>query len=77
MQPTPHRKARSAVKVPPDYADLKQPLSVMPHNVEGAFINANPGLSRGAIAISCARKRDRSAAVPIERSAISRLPGNR
>ena len=51
------RKARAAVKIPPDYADLKQPLSVTPRNVEDAFINANPGLSRSAIAISCARKR--------------------
>jgi len=51
------RKARAAVKIPPDYADLKQPLSVTPRNVEDAFINANAGLSRGAIAIGCARKR--------------------
>jgi ribonuclease T2 len=51
------RKARTAVKIPPDYADLKQPLSVTPRNVEDAFINANAGLSRGAIAIGCARKR--------------------
>jgi ribonuclease T2 len=51
------RKARVAVKIPPDYADLKQPLSVTPRNVEDAFINANPGLLRGAIAIGCARKR--------------------
>ena len=26
------RKARAAVKIPPDHADLKQPLSVTPHN---------------------------------------------
>jgi ribonuclease T2 len=51
------RKARAAVKIPPDYADLKQPLSVTPRNVEDAFINANAGLSQGAIAIGCARKR--------------------
>jgi ribonuclease T2 len=51
------RKARAAVKIPPDYADLKQPLSVTPRNVEDAFINANAGMSRGAIAIGCARKR--------------------
>src|SRR5436190_11573477 len=51
------RKARAAVKIPPDYADLKQPLSITPRNVEDAFINANAGLSRGAIAIGCARKR--------------------
>jgi len=51
------RKARAAVKIPPDYTDLKQPLSVTPRDVEDAFISANPGLPRSAIAISCARKR--------------------
>src|SRR6516164_1427838 len=51
------RKARGAVKIPPDYTDLKQPLSVTPRDVEDAFISANPGLPRSAIAISCARKR--------------------
>jgi len=51
------RKARAAVKIPPDYADLKEPLDVTPQNVEDAFIKANPGLSRGAIAIGCSRRR--------------------
>ena len=51
------RKARAAVKIPPDYADLKEPLEVTPQNVEEAFIKANPGLSRGAIAIGCSRRR--------------------
>ena len=51
------RKARAAVKIPPDYADLKEPLEVTPQNVEDAFIKANPGLSRGAIAIGCSRRR--------------------
>src|SRR5215469_8899351 len=51
------RKARAAVKIPSDYADLKEPLGVTPQDVEDAFIKANPGLSRGAIAIGCARRR--------------------
>src|SRR6516225_9626789 len=51
------RKARAAVKIPSEYADLQKPLSVTPRDVEDAFINANPGLSPGAIAISCASKR--------------------
>ena len=51
------RKARAAVKIPSDYADLKDPLSVTPQEVEDAFIKANPGLSRGAITIGCARRR--------------------
>ena len=51
------RKARAVVKIPPDYADLKEPLGVTPGSVEDAFIKANPGLSRDAIAIGCARRR--------------------
>jgi ribonuclease T2 len=51
------RQARAAVKIPPEYADVQEPLSVTPRDVEDAFINANPGLSPRAIAISCARKR--------------------
>src|SRR5215467_3117653 len=51
------RKARQAVKIPPDYADLKDLLEVTPQNVEDAFIKANPGLSQGAIAIGCSRRR--------------------
>jgi ribonuclease T2 len=51
------RKARAAVKIPSDYADLKEPLGVTPQDVEDAFIEANPGLSRGAMAIGCARRR--------------------
>ena len=37
------RKARAAVKIPPEFTDLKEPLSVTPHAVEEAFIEANPG----------------------------------
>jgi ribonuclease T2 len=51
------RKAHAAVKIPSDYTDLKEPLGVTPQDVEDAFIKANPGLSRGAIAIGCARRR--------------------
>ena len=51
------RKARAAVKIPPEYVDLKAPLSVTPDAVEDAFIKANPGLSAKAIAVGCNRKR--------------------
>ena len=51
------RKARAAVKIPPDYTDVQEPLSVTPRDVEDAFIKANPGLSSRAIVIGCARKR--------------------
>jgi ribonuclease T2 len=51
------RKARAAVKIPPQYADLKQPLTVSPGAVEDDFIKANPGLTRSSIAVDCDRKR--------------------
>ena len=51
------RKAREVVKIPPNYTDVQEPLSVTPRDVEDAFIKANPGLSPRAISISCARKR--------------------
>jgi ribonuclease T2 len=46
-----------AVKIPPEFTDLKEPLSVTPHEVEEAFIKANPGLSADAMAIGCDAKR--------------------
>jgi ribonuclease T2 len=51
------RKARAAVKIPPEYTDLQEPLSVTPGAVEDAFIKANPGLTPGGMAIGCDKKR--------------------
>jgi len=51
------RKARAVVKIPDDYLDLKAPLTVAPDAVEDAFVAANPGLSRGAIAVGCDNRR--------------------
>jgi ribonuclease T2 len=51
------RKARAAVKIPPGYVGLAQPLRVAPSGVEAAFIKANPGLAEGDIAIECDKKR--------------------
>jgi ribonuclease T2 len=51
------RKARAAVKIPPDYAGLKEPLSVTPGAVQDAFSKANPGLSPQGMAIECDKKR--------------------
>jgi len=47
------RKARAAVTIPPDYNDLKAPLTVAPAAVAGAFIAANPGLTASAVAVTC------------------------
>ena len=51
------RKARAVVKIPPQYVDLQEPLSVTPAAVEDAFIKANSGLSESGIAIGCDKKR--------------------
>jgi ribonuclease T2 len=51
------RKARAVVKIPTDYLELGKPMTVTPVEVTEAFINANPGLSRSAIAVSCDNKR--------------------
>jgi ribonuclease T2 len=51
------RKARAAVRVPPDFIDAKEPRTVTAEEVEDAFIKVNPGLSNAAIAVMCDRKR--------------------
>ena len=51
------RKARAAIKIPPEYVDLQAPLNVTPAAVEEAFAKANPGLSGKDMAIGCDHKR--------------------
>jgi ribonuclease T2 len=51
------RKARAVIKIPADYFDLDKPVMVTPDEVATAFLKANPGLSRGAIAVACDSKR--------------------
>jgi len=51
------RKARAAVKIPPEFIDLADPKTVSPDEVENAFIKVNPGLSANAIAVTCNRSR--------------------
>jgi ribonuclease T2 len=47
------RKARAVVKIPPEFLQIEQPLTVTPDQVEEAFVKANVGLSRAAISVSC------------------------
>jgi ribonuclease T2 len=51
------RKARAAIKIPPEFIDLADPKTVSPDEVESAFIKANPGLPGNAIAVTCNRSR--------------------
>jgi ribonuclease T2 len=45
------------VKIPPEYIDLQEPLSVTPAGVKDAFIKANPQLGEEDIAVNCDRRR--------------------
>jgi ribonuclease T2 len=51
------RKARAAVKIPPDYVDVQDTLTVSPQAVEDAFVKANPGLTPDGLAVECDKKR--------------------
>ena len=51
------RKARAAVKIPPEYLDLSAEKTLAPAEIEEAFVKVNPGLSASAIAVVCGRKR--------------------
>ena len=57
------RKARAVVKIPVEYIDLKSTLTVAPGEIEDAFIRTNPGMTRGAVAVSCDEQRMREVRV--------------
>jgi ribonuclease T2 len=47
------RRARAAVKIPPQYLEPQSALDVTPNEVEDAFVAANPGMSRAGVAVTC------------------------
>ena len=51
------RKVRATVKIPPEFMQLTEMLTVTPDEVEEAFVKANPGLSRDAVAVTCDSRR--------------------
>jgi ribonuclease T2 len=51
------RKVRALVKIPDAYIGPTEPLTVTPDEVEEAFVKANPGLTRDAIAVTCGSRR--------------------
>ncbi len=51
------RRARAAVKIPDAYIEPKALLTVTPDEVEEAFVAANPGLARDAVAVTCDSRR--------------------
>lgn len=51
------RKARAVVKIPPQYLDPTSAREVTPDEIEQAFMAANPGLTAGAVSVTCDSKR--------------------
>jgi ribonuclease T2 len=51
------RKARAAVKIPPEFIELSDPKTISPADIEDAFVRVNPGLSNAAVAVTCNRSR--------------------
>jgi ribonuclease T2 len=51
------RKARELTIIPPQFLKVTSHLTVTPDEVEQAFVAANPGLSRTAIAVTCDERR--------------------
>jgi ribonuclease T2 len=51
------RAAWDAVKIPADFVQVDQPISVTPGQVAGAFLKANPRLTYDAINVSCDGRR--------------------
>jgi ribonuclease T2 len=51
------RKARAAVKIPPQFVAPDKPMRVKPGDVAEAFVKTNAGLSREDFAVACDSKR--------------------
>ena len=61
------RKARTAVKIPPQFDNPQAPITVAPGEVVDAFVKANPGLTPAAIMIDCDRARLREVRICMTR----------
>ena len=61
------RKARAAVKIPAQFDNPQQPITVAPGEVIDAFVKANEGLAAADIAIDCDRTRLREVRICMTR----------
>jgi ribonuclease T2 len=61
------RRARGAVKIPPQFDNLERTLEVKPADVVDAFVKANAGLAAADIALDCDRSRLREVRVCMTR----------
>jgi ribonuclease T2 len=51
------RKSYASVKIPDKFLNVTNYLTVTPDEVEDAFVAANPGMSRRAVAVTCDTRR--------------------
>ena len=51
------RKSHASVKIPDKFLNVTNYLTVTPDEVEDAFVAAKPGMSRGAVAVTCDTRR--------------------
>jgi ribonuclease T2 len=61
------RRARGAVKIPPQFERPPQALEVKPTELVDAFVKANPGLAAADIALDCDRTRLREVRICLTR----------
>ncbi|MCC7346218.1 MAG: ribonuclease T2 [Variibacter sp.] len=61
------RKARAVVKIPERFLELQETLTISPAEVEDAFVNANRGMKREAIAVNCDSRRLREVRICMTR----------
>jgi len=61
------RKARAAVKIPPQYDHPQQALNVAPSEVVNAFVQFNGGLAPDDILVACDRTRLREVRICLTR----------
>jgi len=59
---TPCASSYDTTKIPDKFLNITNYLMVTPNEVEDAFVAANPGLSRAAIAVTCDTRRLRRSA---------------
>jgi ribonuclease T2 len=61
------RKVRALVKIPEPYVELERTLTVTPDEVEEAFVEANAGLARSGVAVTCDNRRLREVRICVSK----------
>ena len=69
------RRVFSKVVIPPAYRALERTLMVTGAEVEAAFVNANPGMTRAMVAVQCDRARLKEVRVCVSKAGAFRACG--